>query len=325
MNLSKTKAKTSSEYTRRLNLALVFIDNHIDQVIRLEDLARVSHFSAFHFHRIFHAMLGETVNEYVTRKRMEKAVARLTRQPTLSITDIAELGGFSSSANFAKAFKQYFGISPSELRNAGRHENNVIVNSNIGKIFRKYGKAFDPRDLYSQFVTNAAVFAPDKLKEILMQVKVEEIKEKPVVTLSSPRGYELESVYDTWNRLIQWADGKGIENDWPTRFAMCHDNPAITPEEKCRYDASIVVDPDVSVAEPYRKSTIPGGKYAIAYFKDDASKINQFMTEFCSHWMCNSGYEPDDYPPIFNYLNDNTGKELVEMDIYIKVKELTAT
>jgi AraC family transcriptional regulator len=75
MNLSKTKAKTSSEYTRRLNLALVFIDNHIDQVIRLEDLARVSHFSAFHFHRIFHAMLGETVNEYVTRKRMEKAVA----------------------------------------------------------------------------------------------------------------------------------------------------------------------------------------------------------------------------------------------------------
>jgi AraC family transcriptional regulator len=325
MNITKTKASTSVEYTRRINKALEFVDQHVDQVIRLEDLATVSHFSSYHFHRIFHAMVGETVNDYVTRKRMEKAVYRLIGKPELSITDVAELGGFSSSANFAKAFKSYFGVSASELRNERGGNSDGTINSKIGKIYRKYGKAFNPRDLYSQFVTDAAVFEPDKLKEMLMKVKVEDISEKSIVYLSSPNGYELDSIYDTWGKIIQWADSQGIENDWPTRFALCHDNPAVTPEDKCRYDASIVIDSDVDVAAPYRQSVIPGGKYAVAYFKDDASKINQFMTELCSHWLCNSGYEPDDYPPIFNYLNDSREDDFVEMNVYIKVKELTAT
>jgi len=322
MNLYKTKVSTSSEYDRRLNMALAFIDQHIDQVIRLEDLAGVSHFSAYHFHRIFHAMVGETVNDYVTRKRMERAAYRLVGKSELTITDVAELGGFSSSANFAKAFKQYFGVSASELRNSGRGFSNGNNNSKIGKIYRKYGKVFNPRDLYSQFVTEVAVFEPDKLKEMLMKVKVEDISEKPIVYLSSPKGYELDSVYDTWDKVIQWADSNGIQNDWSTRFALCHDNPAITPEDKCRYDASVVVNTDIEVTKPYLKSAIPGGKYAIAYFKDEASKINQFMTEICSQWLCNSSYEPDDYPPIFNYLNDNREEDVVEMNVFIKLKDL---
>ena len=324
MNISKTRVSTSVEYSRRINKVLEFIERHIDQAIRLEELAEVSHFSAYHFHRIFHALVGETVNDYVTRKRMEKAAHRLIGMQELSITDVGELGGFSSSANFAKAFKLYFGVSPSELRKAGSHSNNA-TNSKIGKIYRKYGKAFNPRDLYSQFVTDVAVFEHDKLKEMLMKVKVEEVNEKPIVYLSSPKGYELESVYGTWDKVIKWADSYGIDNDWPTRFALCHDNPAITPEDKCRYDACVVADSNIAATAPYRKSVIPGGKYAIAYFKDDASKINQFMTELCSQWLCDSGYEPDDYPPIFNYLNDNREQDVVEMNVFIKLKDLVAT
>ena len=323
MNLAKIRARTSSEYTRRINHALDFIEQHLDQPIRLEDLSRASHFSAYHFHRIFHAMLGETVNDYVTRKRMERAAYRLIRNPALSITDVAVMGGFSSSANFAKSFKLYFGISPSAMRNAGSQDA-AGNDSKIGKIYHKYGKAFNPRDLYSQFVTNAAVFTPDKLKEMLMQVKVEDMPENPIVYMSSPRGYELDSVYETWHRLIEWTESKGIESDWPTRFALVHDNPAITPEAKCRYDAAIVVPPGLRASAPFYTSVIPGGKYAIAGFKDDASKINQFMTELCSQWLCNSGYEPDDYPPIFNYRDVNEGDSLVEMNVYIKVKDLAA-
>ena len=85
----------------------------------------------------------------------------------------------------------------------------------------------------------------------------------------------------------------------------------------------------MNVTAPYRKSIIPGGKYAVAYFNDDASKINQFMTELCSQWLCDSGYEPDDYPPIFNYLNANLDKnkqqDIVEMNIYLKLKDLIDT
>lgn len=327
MTKSNIKTNTAAEYSRRINKTLEFIEQHIDQPLQLDDIAKSSHFSPFHFHRIFHGLVGETVNDYVSRKRMEKATSRLAYKPELSITDIAEAGGYSSSANFSKAFKHYFGLSPSEIRNSAQQSDDNrnfdnSENSKKGKLYRKYGKAINPSELYSQFVTQSGVFDPSKLEDMLMQVKVEELPEKPIAYLTAPKGYELDSVYDTWDKIIHWASLKGIEVKIDERFAICHDNPSVTPEKKCRYDAAIVVESDTSISSPYSQSAIPAGKYAIAYYKDDSSKINNFMTELCSHWFPTSGYEPDDYPPIFNYLNDSREDGYVEMNVYIKVKKL---
>lgn len=322
MKTGKAANKRQAEYVRRINKALAFIDEHLDQPIRLDDVAKASYFSSYHFHRIFHVLVGETVNDYVSRKRMEKAAYRLLGKFDLTVTDIAELGGFSSSANFAKAFKLYFGVSPTELRTYQPQNQLVKKNSKIGKLYRKYGKAFNPQELYSQFVTQSIVFDPDKLKELLMKVKVKDIEEKAIAYLTSPKGYELDSVYATWDKIIDWAKSHGIQEQTQTRFAICHDNPAITPEDKCRYDAAVVVGHDVAVTPPYTQSAIPAGKYATAYYKDTGDKINNFMTELCSHWFPDSGYEPDDFPPMFHYLNDSREDAYVEMDIYIKVKRL---
>jgi len=319
MDMRELKVNTAVEYSRRIQKSLKFISLNLDQTIRLDDVARASHFSPYHFHRIFHALVGETVNDYVSRKRMEQAVKRLVYQPGLSVTEVAEAGGFSSSANFAKAFKLYFGVSPSELRN---QQSQYTDNSKIGKIFSKYGKVFNPQELYSQFVTKDNVFNPDKLEEMLMKVKVKEQQEKRIAYLTTPNGYELDSIFATWDKIIHWASVQGIESENQVRFAICHDNPTITPEEKCRYDAAIVVEPQVEIVPPYHQSVIPGGKYAVAYYKDDAEKISPFITELCSHWFPSSGYEPDDYPVIFNYLNDSRQDGYVEMDVHIKLKEL---
>jgi AraC family transcriptional regulator len=236
---------------------------------------------------------------------------------------VAGAGGFSSSANFSKAFKLYFGLSPSELRK-GRLRNPANNNSKIGKLYRKYGKVFNPADLYSQFVTQDAIFEPDKLEDMFMQVRVEDRREQAVAYLTSPKGYELDSVYATWDKISRWASLQGIDETAQTRYAVCHDNPAITPLDKCRYDAAIVVDPEIEILPPYTRSAIPAGRYAIFHYKDDAGKINHFMTELCSHWFPDSGYEPDNFPPVFNYLNDSRQDGYVEMDIYIKLKELQA-
>lgn len=324
---SKIKPNTSAEYNRRINKALDFIKQNLDQPVRLDDVAGASHFSSYHFHRIFHAMVGETVNNYVSRKRMEKAAKRLTSSTNLSVTEIAEVGGFSSSANFSKAFKLYFGVSPSEFRN-GYFQTPMIQNSieskfsKQGKLYRKYGKDFNPEDLYSQFVTQSEVFDFDKSEDMLMQVKLEDRPENTIAYLTAPRGYELKSIFATWDQIIHWAESKGIKATLQKRFAFVHDNPLITPEDKCRYDAAIIINPDVEVEPPYIRSKMPAGKYAVAYFKDDADKINNFMTELCSKWFLNSGYEPDNHPPLFNYLNDSREDGYVEMNVYIKVKEL---
>lgn len=325
MQQGKTRATTSAEYLRRINQALQFIDQHLDQVIRLEDVASASHFSPYHFHRIFHALVGETVNDYVARKRMEQAAKCLVYKPGMSVTNIAAAGGFSSAANFAKAFKLYFGLSPTELRNGQLLNPEQSEKSKNGKLFRKYGKVFRPQDMYSQFVTQTRVFDPDKLENMLMQVKVEEVQEKSIVFLSSPKGYVLDSVYATWDKMTHWAKLKGIAENGQARLGICHDNPTITPEDKCRYDAAIVIDEDVVIQPPYTKATIPAGKYAIAYYKDSAAKISNFMTEFCANWLCKSGYEPDNYPPVFHYLNDSRKDEYVEMDVYIKLKALVVS
>lgn len=317
--LNTTSPKTQSAYLRRIGRALEFIDQNLGQVIRLEDVARASCFSAYHFHRIFHALVGETVNDYISRKRMERAIRLLMYQPGLSVTEVALAGGFSSSANFSKAFKQYFGVAPSAIRNPGNGEN-----SKTGKLYRKYGKAFNPLDLYSQFVTQTGVFDPTKLEDMLMQVKIVTKEAQPIAYLSSPRGYELDSVYATWDKLTQWAEAQGVSVGASTSYALCHDNPTITPEDKCRYDASVVISDNVRVTAPFKQAEIPAGKYAVAYYKDTADKISNFMTEFCANWFCNSNYEPDDYPPIFNYLNTSREDDCVEMNVYIKLKDLVA-
>jgi len=317
-----TKSKTKIEYIRRINKAFDFIDKHLDQSIQLDDVAKASHFSSYHFHRIFHAMVGETVNDYISRKRMEKSIRFLVSKPELSVTDIAAMGGFSSGANFSKAFKLYFGVSPSELRQIKFKNTDECNQSKIGKLYSKYGKTFNPQDLYPKFVTRSEVVASDKLEERLMDVKVEDKQEKLIACLSSPGGYEMDSIFSTWDKLINWAENHNIGCDSQIRFGICHDNPVITPENKCRYDAAIEIGSDVDVASPFNTSTIPSGKYAIAYYKDDADKISDFMTELCGSWFQDSGYEPDNYPAVFNYLNDSRKDGYVEMNVYIKLKAL---
>ncbi|MBL1277871.1 MAG: AraC family transcriptional regulator [Ectothiorhodospiraceae bacterium] len=315
--MTTKKNKTNAEYLRRINKAIEYIANNIDQNLSLDKVASASHFSPFHFHRIFHGLVGETVNDFVSRKRLEKAAITLISKPTMSVTEVAEIRGFSSSANFSKAFKLYFGVSPSQLRNP--HNNK---NSKIGKIYSKYGKAFNTQDLYSQFVTHSRVFSPDKLEEMLMNVKIEALKEKKVAYLTAPNGYDLDSIFETWDKITNWAESKGIDDPINKRFAICHDNPAITPTDKCRYDASIEINTTTDVIQPYSTSIIPSGKYGIAYYKGPSENVSDFYRELYANWLPVSGFEPDDFPPVAHYLNDSRKDGFVEMEVHIKLLTL---
>lgn len=107
------------EYIARINRVIDYIETNIDQDLSLEDLASVAHFSPFHFHRVFGAMMGETLNHFIQRIRIEKAAVKLINQPKKSITEIALDCGFSGSATFARVFKATFGMSASQWRDGG--------------------------------------------------------------------------------------------------------------------------------------------------------------------------------------------------------------
>ena len=92
-----------------------YIRVHISEPLDRETLAAVAGFSVPHFHRVFTAHVGESAISYVRRLRLERA-ARKLRMGAVDITEVALTAGYDTHAAFSKAFKQQFGLSPSEFR-----------------------------------------------------------------------------------------------------------------------------------------------------------------------------------------------------------------
>src|SRR5258708_5335243 len=95
------KTQANGEYTQRIDRVIDYLRGNLDRQVKLEELARVACFSEFHFHRIFGAVSGETLNTFTNRLRLEKA-ARLLRFSDRGLTDIALDCGYSSSATFSR-------------------------------------------------------------------------------------------------------------------------------------------------------------------------------------------------------------------------------
>ena len=68
-------------------------------------------FSDCHFHRIFRSLLGETLVQFITRMRLERALWMMRRAPA-SLSQIAIDCGFGSHSNFSRTFKKQYGSSP---------------------------------------------------------------------------------------------------------------------------------------------------------------------------------------------------------------------
>jgi AraC family transcriptional regulator len=105
-------------YHERIQDVQRYIREHIDEPLNREVLAAVAGFSVPHFHRIFTVHVGENISTYVRRVRLERAGRKL-RMGAVDITEVALAAGYDTHAAFGKAFKQQYGLSPSEFRQLG--------------------------------------------------------------------------------------------------------------------------------------------------------------------------------------------------------------
>ncbi|MCX4673338.1 AraC family transcriptional regulator [Streptomyces sp. NBC_01381] len=102
----------------RLNEALDHIESHLDQRIEVTDLARIAMTSEYHFRRMFSALAGISLSEYIRRRRLTIAGAEvLAGERTL--LDIAVRHGYGSGEAFARAFRAVHGVGPGEARRDG--------------------------------------------------------------------------------------------------------------------------------------------------------------------------------------------------------------
>jgi AraC-like DNA-binding protein len=132
---STPKITTSNLYARNINRTLNYISKNLDKNLTLDELADISFFSKFHFHRIFKALIDETVYDFIRRLRLEKATYQLIIQPTKPIIDIGLESNFSSSQNFVRAFKSFYSLTPSQFR----EQYKLILKNKIDDIISKQG------------------------------------------------------------------------------------------------------------------------------------------------------------------------------------------
>lgn len=102
----------------RLNQAMEHIERHLDQAIEADELARITATSEYHLRRMFSALSGMPLSEYIRRRRLTLAGAEvLAGRETL--LDIAVRYGYGSGEAFARAFRAMHGIGPGEARRTG--------------------------------------------------------------------------------------------------------------------------------------------------------------------------------------------------------------
>ena len=100
---------------RSLFQVIEYIDHHLSQSIKLEDLSNHAGISKFHFSRLFKKSMGVSPHKYVMQQRIELA-KKLLLKADESISDIALKCGFNSHAHMGKYFRNYVGMTPKAYR-----------------------------------------------------------------------------------------------------------------------------------------------------------------------------------------------------------------
>ena len=114
------KPTSQSDYTKRIERVIAAVADSLEHDRDLPStatLASVANFSPFHFMRVYRALAGESLGTTVQRLRLARA-AHLLAASAAPISEVSGRVGFETPQAFARAFREHFGVAPSEARAA---------------------------------------------------------------------------------------------------------------------------------------------------------------------------------------------------------------
>jgi AraC family transcriptional regulator len=103
---------------QRWNQAIALVEEQLRGEVDVAEMARVTLTSEYHFRRVFSALAGMPVSEYVRRRRLTVATAEVV-EGRRSVLDVAVRYGYGSGDAFTRAFKAMHGITPAQARRPG--------------------------------------------------------------------------------------------------------------------------------------------------------------------------------------------------------------
>jgi len=298
------------EYVSRINRVIDYIQANLDKDLSLEVLSDVACFSQFHFHRIFRAMVGETLGQFIQRVRIVKAAGQLIANPKKPITEIALDCGFSDSATFARAFKGRFNVSASEWRTRGGLQDRKIrkMNSKKGQVLSRIRKDIEVSSRYVDDKTNNLTWRIRMKDKKHVQVEVKDMPELHVAYIRFIGSIKenQEAIGNLYEKLMNWAAPRGLLRFPETKvLAVYPDHLKLTEDDKRRTDACITVTEDTPAEGEVGRMVVPGGKCAVARLELVGTEdFFEAWDTVYGEWMPGSGYQPDDRPGYEIYLNE---------------------
>lgn len=261
-------------YNRQLKKVIDFIGKHLDEDLTLSELSDIACFSKYHFHRLFTAFTGLSLQQYIRWLRLKRAAHQLIVNKDTSIIEIAIHAGFESHESFTRAFKQACHLTPSQFR------------------AQSCCKAWEQPP-----------YCLPKKGETPMNISIKTIKPRRLAVLEH-RGDPLK-VGESVNRLINWAKSQAV-NLQPKpgeAFGFAYDDPQTTPPEEFRFDLGLTIPEQLTLEGGIIEKRLPSGRYAVAIHKGARHHISDTVYELYRDWLPKSGEELGDLPCIFCYYN----------------------
>ncbi|MBI1754490.1 MAG: AraC family transcriptional regulator [Acidobacteria bacterium] len=307
---------TRREYAARMNRVVDHIQAHLVELLDLERLAAVACFSPFHFHRLFSAWMGETLQAHIHRLRLERAAKLLTFDHRKTITEIALDCGFSGSSAFARAFKQAYGLSASEWRKRKICQ----TNRNAWKAGEEapHGSSAEPGPTARPSEILMARFPID--------VQVRRLESATLAYIRHIGSYKGDAALfrRLFDQLFAWAGPRGLMGPEARYLSLFQDNPNLTPAAKQRLEVALTVPPGTAPDGLIGIKPLEGGLYAIARVRVLLHEYAGPWETLVGDWLPGSGYQPDGRPALEIYLNnpDTDLEGRFELEICFPVRPL---
>ena len=275
-NLAMTEPKSSQDYVARVNRVIDHVQRNLREPLRLEHLAELAGFSSFHFHRIFKSLVGETLQTFVRRHRLQRALSLMSNEPGLSLTEVALKSGFAGSSDFSRAFKQRFGLAPSafDIQAHRRERRGELeqLESETGKLLERLPSGQNPDGF---------------------EVRIREIPARRVAYIRVLDPFRPDVVPEAAERLVDWAEERGFaDGQW---LGYMWEDPDFVPLDKCRYDVGIVA-PGAEAEDEIGCIDFPAMTVAEVELRGDIALEVRALDWLSGTWLPRSRYRPADLP-----------------------------
>lgn len=283
---------SNKQQRSRINDVLYAIHRDISAPLSAKQLAHIAAYSEQHFHRVFKRVVGETVNNYIRRTRLEHAANQLMFDHDSSVLEIAEKCGFNSLSSFIKAFTKNFNATPGAWRNSNRvqHSQHFLSDPELA--------------IGHERIKNLAIAQPALI-----------YRPPQSAAYIRHKGYG-KSIQHAWEALNSWARQEGVLNT-ATQIGLHHSNPAWVPLNECHYVACLTTKKPMIRRGMVNTLTIPGGDYAIFNLQGRYGELVPYIDKILKQWLPISGFKLNTTPILAVYKKNHFLDQDREFDLQL--------